>query len=68
MSTIKTICIKSINKPRYSVAMLQAEESGLYYVTYEAQGDKEPSVTESMLDYRVATDVFDEIVVKLEGN
>ena len=63
--------IKSIKTKRYELKLVQGIESGLYYVAYKKVNKNEEDkvyVSSGLNDYSLASIVFDEYRIELEGN
>jgi hypothetical protein len=63
--------IKSIKTKRYELKLVQGIESGLYYVAYKKVNKNEEDkvyVSSGLTDYSLASIVFDEYRIELEGN
>ncbi len=59
--------IKLIEKPRYTIALIQAN-SGLYYIKYSRQGYKDAVTSEGIRDLTNALFIFDVKITEFEGH
>lgn len=70
MANMKVKTIKSVENNRFELKLVQSNSSGLYYVASQVkqEDDNNHQITEGMQDFKIASFVFDEYLVRLEGN
>jgi hypothetical protein len=65
--------LKSIKTKRYELKLCQGIESGLYYIAYKKpnsiKGEQDiVYISSGLTDYGLASSIFDEYRMELEGN